>query len=575
MRSRLVLVNTNLTYEVRSNPNQVMNFPMALLIVGRIAENAGFDVGIVDLQDEIRTSRIPLDNNFFDMATELILEEDSDLYGFSCRADAIVTALNLARKVKSARPDSKIMLGGAQATFADMEIMQNLPFIDFIIRGEVENSLPKFLSRIKEDAEISDLPGITYRDGDRIIKTPDAPIPLDLDELPSPAYHLMKRDVEENSVIFMHIGRGCPNNCAFCAAPIFNTNKLRLKSPKKIVEEINELSVLFNTSRFLFGHDHFMAKRSWVLELCHRLKNNKNKITFFSMGHFLNVDEETLKELSLAGCRILQFGLESMSENTQKFINKNLALDRVFPVLQLCSRYNIHGTLSVIVGIPREKEEDLDKTLHFLLRARQIPGCVPEIRLLAPMPGTPIYNRYLKTTDNLRYTGIFPAMLETPAVTLKENLDLIQSFPRIFCNYFTIKPEYLPLSLVLEISRTYQNLVFTFPFSTLVALSDLKWGACRLMRELKKWHRKTTGKKNRYLLLSRGELGEIFPSFLEEMYERKKISFFLTSKFVQAEKRTVIAQVEYLNSIVRTEEKPIRNLFQRESLYGDTGLFCF
>ncbi|MCL5036215.1 MAG: B12-binding domain-containing radical SAM protein [Chloroflexi bacterium] len=574
MRARLVLVNSNLTYEAVSNPNQVMNFPMAILVVGALAERAGYDVTFIDPQVDFKTGKLSLDDSFLDRVTETILKEDSDLYGFSCRCDAIPTALNIVRRLKKIRPDAKILLGGTQATFADMEIMKHFPEVDFILRGEVENSLPEFLACFKADGDFSGVPGLTYREGDRINRTPDVCYRENIDDIPM-AYHLMKRKVEENRVIFVPIGRGCPNNCTYCAVPAFNRQDLRLKSPRKIVEEVNYFGERFKTSRFLLGHDHFMAKREWVLELCDELSRNERKITFFSMGHIVNADEELLGKLAGVGCQVLQFGLESMSENTQQKIEKNLDLKRVFPVLQLCYKYGILAALSVIVGLPEDKEEDLDETLAFLLKAKQLPTTLPEVRLLAPMAGTPAFKEYAKNISVLKYTGVFPAMLDTPTVILKDNRDLIRRYPTVFTSHFTLKPRYLPLSLVLEVSRSFQSLVYSFPVSALMALTDLKWGTCRMLRELKKWHRKTTGKKTKYLLFSRGELGDVFPKFLEDAYDKKGISFYVTSKMLKAEKRNVDAQAAYLNKLVEQDGAEIKNLFRRESLYGGLNIFNY
>lgn len=63
---------------------------------------------------------------------------------------------------------------------------------------------------------------------------------------------------------------------------------------------------------------------------------------------------------------MLFLGLESGSSKIQKDINKNLNINKIFPILEATCRYNMKVTLSFLFGFPEETHEDLAKTLSVM-----------------------------------------------------------------------------------------------------------------------------------------------------------------------------------------------------------------
>ncbi|MEM4398129.1 MAG: hypothetical protein QW757_05925 [Candidatus Woesearchaeota archaeon] len=48
-----------------------------------------------------------------------------------------------------------------------------------------------------------------------------------------------------------------------------------------------------------------------------------------------------MKKMRNAGCRLIQFGIETATPRLQKLINKNLDLDRVRQVIKMCKDVGI------------------------------------------------------------------------------------------------------------------------------------------------------------------------------------------------------------------------------------------
>ena len=112
---------------------------------------------------------------------------------------------------------------------------QNVPYIDYIIKGEAEFSFLKLADILtgkfsfpgeEKNISIRNIPGIAYRDKDEIIQT--SPVRIDnIDELPIPARHLFEDtplltlDFFTIDADFIMTSRGCPVCCNFVSIQEF------------------------------------------------------------------------------------------------------------------------------------------------------------------------------------------------------------------------------------------------------------------------------------------------------------------------------------------------------------------
>ena len=71
--------------------------------------------------------------------------------------------------------------------------------------------------------------------------------------------------------------RGCPHQCIFCSVPII-LPKYMMKSPKKIVDEIEQTHKKFHTRKFQIQDDNFALSKQRVLDICDEIINRRLKI---------------------------------------------------------------------------------------------------------------------------------------------------------------------------------------------------------------------------------------------------------------------------------------------------------
>src|SRR5215470_11776964 len=173
--------------------------PVGILSLAAVLEARGFEPQVVDLNRVYYSWLRDSDHNHTDFcrfAGDYFAARDFDFFGFSTVCSSYPLTLRIAAEVKRAHPNSVVGLGGPQASVVDVATLGAFPFIDLIVRGEAELTLPELIDALQGGSSLascpSAIPGITWRrDGDgegEIVRNPDGPPVMDLDALPFPAF---------------------------------------------------------------------------------------------------------------------------------------------------------------------------------------------------------------------------------------------------------------------------------------------------------------------------------------------------------------------------------------------------
>ena len=183
-------------------------------------------------------------------------------------------AIEIARIVKEVKPNVRVVLGGFSASYFHTQILKYYRSIDGIIRGEGEIPLLKYIQSINQNKSLESIPNFSYRNSSNHIKTnPLAYTAKTLDDLNFTNVSLLKNAkhyFEDSSKIMgisvnLPIGRGCPFNCPFCGGGqralqhLSGRNKVILRSPEKVVEDITFINDTYNIQSVFFGHGAYPA----------------------------------------------------------------------------------------------------------------------------------------------------------------------------------------------------------------------------------------------------------------------------------------------------------------------------
>src|SRR3989344_8816655 len=168
---------------------------------------------------------------------------------------------DLAKLAKEAT-GAYVIFGGQHTTFMDKDTLDNVPWIDVIVRGEAEETLTEIIQCLKENRDLSNVKGVSYKDKDgNYIKNPDREF-IDITNIPMPAYELFP--TEKYQFYGIMGSRGCPYTCNFCGSPQFWKRKLRLRDPIKVVDEIEYLIKTYGEKVVHMKDDVFTGDKEWA-----------------------------------------------------------------------------------------------------------------------------------------------------------------------------------------------------------------------------------------------------------------------------------------------------------------------
>jgi anaerobic magnesium-protoporphyrin IX monomethyl ester cyclase len=299
-----------------------------------------------------------------------ILDYAPDIVGFNVWSTSKRQALYMARKIKQRSPGIVMVFGGPEAVLAD-NLLKGYSQVDIMVRGEGEASMADIAERFDNGLDMAGCPGCLVRQDGEMVLAPDRPEIEDLDSLPFPDFS----DFEMDKYLFRgHIpisfSRGCKWRCSFCT--VSNCwKKYRSRTAANVMEEIKTRQKEFDVSQFV---------------VC---------------DPAVNQDIDMLKKMRKAGCVLLNFGVESGSENVLRSMGKRYVPEAAEKVIRNTKEAGIDVVINIIVGYPNETEEDFQQTMDFIKRIR------PYVLNIAP--GHPClvvpYNRLF--TDPDKYGVVF------------------------------------------------------------------------------------------------------------------------------------------------------------------------
>ena len=332
-----------------------------------------------------------LDSKVWIEIKEKLRDFDPDFVGISVMTPMLVSGLNVAKIVKSYNSDIPIVFGGVHPTISPEETIE-YDDVDIVVRGEGEKT---FLDLIKNYNDKRNIKGITYKSRNKIINNPSRPLIKDLDELPIPARHLLfdykKYPPETFGNIFA--SRGCPYNCIFCASNKIWKRTVRYRSPENVIKEIKHIKNNFNTRLFRFEDDSFTLNKKWVFSLCNLIINEKLNIKWTAETRADVVDDELIKKMKEAGCKMIDIGVESGSDTSLKKIKKGVTLDQIRNAFKIIKSNNILTNAFFIVGFPWESEKEINMTVSFM---KELNPFHAYFSVSTPYPGTELYDIYDK-----------------------------------------------------------------------------------------------------------------------------------------------------------------------------------
>ncbi len=360
----LLLYKSNL----EKNSQQVIT-PNGLMYIATLLNKEGCETMLINIS-----------NSSWDEAKEIIKNEKPGLVGISCYTFNRHSVFKLADCVKEVNKKIKVFLGGPHASVMYRQILENCSSVDFIVIGEGETAAIELVENLGQNKDLTEIKGIAYRKEGEVIKTGQREPIEELDSLPIPAqFYAYKRIITS---------RGCPGKCIFCDTPSLWGQRVRFRSAKNVVDELEMLNKKYGISSFIISDDTFTANKERVIEICREIIRRKLDIVWDCRSRVNLICEERLSWMKKAGCIAISYGVESGSARILKNISKGITKEQIIHAAELTRKFKLHMNFFLIVGSPGEDDSTIDETIEVIEKARPL---AVEVYLMQLTPGTAIY----------------------------------------------------------------------------------------------------------------------------------------------------------------------------------------
>lgn len=378
-----------------------------------------------------------LDGSALDLTMDELKEEikirNSDIVAITALTPTFYKACETAEVVKEVLPNCTVVMGGYHPTF-EFESTLECEAVDVVVRGEGEITILQLVKAIENCDDLATVKGIAYRgkdDHDNIvtIATPAQDIIEDLDSLPWPAHHLLSMEKYKimeiaSNMITMITSRGCPMQCSFCSSAALHGRKMRTRSTKDIVDEMEHYYRDWGIDTIAFMNDTFTINKKKVREICEEILARKMDIMWGCTARVDNLDEDLLNLMKDAGCITIFMGVESADQQMLDKMKKQITIEKTKRAFAISNKVGIHTIASVAIGMPEDTKESIKNTLAFV---KKLKPNYAVFSLATPYLGTRFYKevfekKLIKVKDFSKYTLATP-IFETIDVPRKKLIE--------------------------------------------------------------------------------------------------------------------------------------------------------
>jgi anaerobic magnesium-protoporphyrin IX monomethyl ester cyclase len=328
-------------------------------------------------------------------------------------------AEEIARAAKQIVPAALRIIGGPHVSVAAGDFLNNSEFQVACIGEGVETlSEIALLVSIVGNPDFSMIEGITFKHGNgRVYASPlRAPL-LALDEYPFPSDSLeffrgsaADREENQNQLIYILSGYGCPHDCIFCAQRSIHGRKIRERSADNIIEEISYLFAR-GFRKFAFVQETFLNHKKRIDSFCRLIEDSGMQIEWTAEARADQLDYEQLKRMRSAGLRFIQIGVESGDPVLLKKLRKAVDLDQIIQLRNWCRQLKINTAFYLLVGLPGQDWQSLLRSALFMMDHPPYNRITKHaaVSIAIPYPGTKMWQE-----QTVRFVDMEEAKISWP-----------------------------------------------------------------------------------------------------------------------------------------------------------------
>lgn len=354
--------------------------PLGLLSVGGPLLDAGHEVKLLDAEfGPMSVNRIVSETRTY--------EPDAVLLGHSGSTSGHPSATKIIRAVRTALPHTWIIYGGVFPTYHWPEIMAQQPEVDFIVRGEGEETVVRLVTALEQSQPLERVTGIVFRAGTapgkkrsadehpfaagRVVANPPAPVIRNLDAC-RVGWELIDHSrytyYGKRRAVVVQFSRGCPHRCHYCGQHEF-WRAWRHRDAVQFAAELARLHREHGVELINLADENPTASRpAWKAFLEALIAENVPLILVgTTRASDIVRDADILHLYKKAGVARFLLGLESTDDVTLQAIHKGSTQATDREAIRLMRKHGIISMAAWVAGFVQEKDSDYWRTLRQLL----------------------------------------------------------------------------------------------------------------------------------------------------------------------------------------------------------------
>jgi ribosomal peptide maturation radical SAM protein 1 len=302
---------------------------------------------------------------------KVIAQCEFRIFGLSTMFAQNLACVCLAKIIKEEKPDSLVLIGGANC---DDKLAKGIaaltPAFDYIFVGEAEATFQTFCRNLREEK---------FPEDRCIIGTPTR----DLDQSPFPDYQIFfdqlsfflpESEMLAKSKISLpyETSRGCwwgqKHHCTFCG---LNGSGMafRMKSATKVIDELRSLRNRFG-KQLITMTDNIMPLPYFHDLLPRVIDESLDLEIFYEIKANLNSHQVSL--LKRSGVNLIQPGIEALSTTVLQRLRKGVTAAQNIRLLRDCRSHEIFVIWNILYNVPGDEDPEYEETLAVIPKLRHL-----------------------------------------------------------------------------------------------------------------------------------------------------------------------------------------------------------
>jgi radical SAM superfamily enzyme YgiQ (UPF0313 family) len=255
-----------------------------------------------------------------------------------------------------------IVAGGAGFSIFPERLLTLLD-VDLGVVGEGEDAFRRVAEAAEAGQAVPDLPNVLRRgDGAPAVRRHSGG--LDCPGVPARDLLDNRAYLSQGGMANLQTKRGCPFRCAYCTYPHIDGPSLRLRRAADVAEELAAMREDLGLDEVFFVDDIFNWPADHAMDVCEAIVARRISVRWTCFGTPVGMTPELARAMRRAGCRGVEFGVDTASPAVLRALDKPFQTDQIRAAAEACAAAGLPAAYYLVFGGPGGTVETVRETFQ-------------------------------------------------------------------------------------------------------------------------------------------------------------------------------------------------------------------